>query len=79
VWDELCTLDRLLGHLPGMSSVVLGADGSAGSFTFFLSRFGRVWKRIEASAALMEVAEPRLLRWRVAMPRWNSNATARSK
>jgi len=68
VWEELSTLDRLLGHLPGISSVVLGADGTTGSFTFFLSRLGRVWKRVEASAALIEGGEPRLLRWKVETP-----------
>src|SRR5205823_11193725 len=68
VWDELGTLDRLLGHLPGISSVVLGADGTTGSFSFFLSRLGRVWKRVDVSAALIEVGEPRLLRWRVETP-----------
>jgi carbon monoxide dehydrogenase subunit G len=68
VWEELSTLDRLLGHLPGIASVVLGGDGTTGSFTFFLSRLGRVWKRVEASASLIEVAGPRLLRWRVETP-----------
>ena len=68
VWEELSTLDRLLGQLPGISSVVFGADGTTGSFTFFLSRLGRVWKKVEASATVIEVGEPRLLRWRIETP-----------
>lgn len=68
VWDELCTLDRLLGHVPAISSVELNADGSRGAFTFVLSRLGRLWKRLETTAAVTEVTPPRQLRWRIETP-----------
>jgi carbon monoxide dehydrogenase subunit G len=68
VWDELCTLDRILRHLPGISTVELGTDGTTASFTFVLSRLGRVWKRLEAHAAVTELVAPRCLRWRIETP-----------
>lgn len=77
VWDELRTLDRLLGHLPGISSVDLEPDGTTGSFTFVLSRLGRVWKQVEAQAAVTEAAEPRRLRWTMDIPamEWEFDGT----
>jgi carbon monoxide dehydrogenase subunit G len=68
VWDELCTLDRILGHMPGISSVELGDDGITASFGFVLSRLGRVWKQVEALATVTETAGPRSLRWMIEMP-----------
>lgn len=68
VWDELCTLDRILGHVPAISSVELGADGMTGSFIFVLSRLGRVWKRLETSAVVIEVTPPRHLQWTLQTP-----------
>jgi carbon monoxide dehydrogenase subunit G len=68
VWDEVSTLDRLLGHVPAISSVQLGADGMTGSFTFVLSRLGRLWKRLETRAVVTEVTPPRSLQWRLETP-----------
>ena len=67
VWDELCTLDRLLGHVPAISSVELDADGLTGSFTFVLSRLGRVWKVLETKAVVTE-ATPTSLQWTLQTP-----------
>jgi hypothetical protein len=77
VWDELSTLDRLLGHVPAISSMELGGDGRTGSFRFVLTRLGGVWKRVEAEAALTEVTEPRRLRWTLEMPsmEWGFDGT----
>jgi len=68
VWDELGTLDRILGHVPGISSVELGPDGTTASFSFVLSRLGRVWKQVEAQATVTETAGPRCLQWMIEMP-----------
>jgi carbon monoxide dehydrogenase subunit G len=68
VWDELSTLDRLLGHMPAISSVELGPDGMTGSFTFALSRLGRVWQRVETRAVVTEVTPPRRLQWTLQIP-----------
>ena len=68
VWDEVSTLDRLLGHVPAISSVELGPDGMTGSFTFVLSRLGRLWKRLETRATVTEVTPPGRLQWRLETP-----------
>jgi len=68
VWDELSTLHRLLGHVPGISAVQPDADGMTGSFTFVLSRLGRVWKRLETTAVVTEVTPPARLQWRLDTP-----------
>jgi carbon monoxide dehydrogenase subunit G len=68
VWDEVSTLDRLLGHVPAISSVELGPDGMTGSFTFVLSRLGRLWKRLETRATVTEVTPPSRLQWRLETP-----------
>lgn len=68
VWDELSALDRLLGHMPAISSVELGADARTGSFTFVLSRFGRVWQRVETRAVVTDVVPPRRLQWTLQIP-----------
>ncbi len=68
VWDELSALDRLLGHMPAISSVELGADGTTGSFTFVLSRLGRVWQRVETRAVVIEVTPPQRLQWTLQIP-----------
>lgn len=67
VWDELSALDRLLGHMPAISSVELGADGTTGSFTFVLSRLGRLWQRVETRAIVTEVT-PQRLQWTLQIP-----------
>jgi len=68
VWDEVSTLDRVLGHVPAISSVEFGADGMTGSFTFVLSRLGRVWNRFETIAIVTEVTPPGRLQWRLDTP-----------
>ena len=68
VWDELSALDRLLGHMPAISSMHLDADEMTGSFTFALSRLGRVWQRVETRAVVTKVSPPRRLRWMLQIP-----------
>ncbi len=68
VWDEVSTLDRLLGHVPAISAVELGPDGMTGSFTFVLSRLGHLWRRLETRATLTEVTPPSRLQWRLETP-----------
>ena len=68
VWDEVSTLDRLLGHVPGIASVELGPTAPTGSFTFVLSRLGRMWKRLQTTAVVTGVTPPTRLQWRLDTP-----------